>query len=368
MREINCAAVIIQKRREKGVTQEELASYLGVTKASVSKWETGVGYPDITHLPILAAYFDISIDCLMDYSPQMTESDIKELYGRLALDFTKKPFEEVVAECEGIIKKYYSCYLLLGRMATLYINHAPIAGSAKRSEQILREAINLSKRIVANSKSQPLIWGALSMQAHCHLALNEGYAVLELLGESLIESLPSKLFIAQAYKILGNEEKSHEAMQANLYAGLMEIFNSMTAILQNNLGDLARAEPVYLRAEIIADTFNMTHLNANNTAFLHSLGAQMYQLGGLPEKAINSLNKFADTAINHFFPFAVRTDDFFDKMESFHSENLAPIPRSEDAVKKDLVQFFANPVFEPLHENVEFKKIVKRMNDFAEVY
>ena len=168
----------------------------------------------------------------------------------------------------------------------------------------------------------------------------------------MIESLPSKLFIAQAYKILGNEEKSHEAMQANLYAGLMEIFNSMTAILQNNLGDLARAEPVYLRAEIIADTFNMTHLNANNTAFLHSLGAQMYQLGGLPEKAINSLNKFADTAINHFFPFAVRTDDFFDKMESFHSENLAPIPRSEDAVKKDLVQFFANPVFEPDRKSV----------------
>jgi hypothetical protein len=55
-------------------------------------------------------------------------------------------------------------------------------------------------------------------------------------------------------------------------------------------------------------------------------------------------------------------------MENFHAENLAPIPRSEDAIKKDLVQFFANPVFEPLRENVEFKKIVKKMNGFAEGY
>jgi hypothetical protein len=94
----------------------------------------------------------------------------------------------------------------------------------------------------------------------------------------------------------------------------------------------------------------------------------MYQLGELTEKAIDSLNKFADTAINHYFPFAIRTDEFFDKMESFHAENLAPIPRSEDAIKKDLVQFFANPVFEPLRENIEFKKIVKKMNDFAEGY
>lgn len=41
MKEINIARAIIQKRREKGMTQEDLASYIGVSKASVSKWETG---------------------------------------------------------------------------------------------------------------------------------------------------------------------------------------------------------------------------------------------------------------------------------------------------------------------------------------
>lgn len=41
MKEINIAGAIIKKRREKGMTQEDLANYIGVSKASVSKWETG---------------------------------------------------------------------------------------------------------------------------------------------------------------------------------------------------------------------------------------------------------------------------------------------------------------------------------------
>jgi len=365
MKDINCAAVIIQKRREKGVTQEELAVHLGVTKASVSKWETGISYPDITQLPTLATFFDISIDCLMGYSPQMTDSDIKKLHERLAQDFTKKPFEEVVAECEGYIKKYYSCYLLLLRMAKLYLNHAPIAGNAERSEQILREAIKLCERITANSKDQPLIWNTLTVQAHCHLLLNEGAAVLDLLGESLSDSLPSRTLIAQAYKVLGNEEKAKESLQADLYIKLMEIFDSMMAILQNNLDDLARAEPVYLRAEVMANTFNMKHLNADNVGKLYILGTHMYQLNGMPEKSITSLSKFADVFINDFFPYSIKTDSFYDKLDDFIAENVAPMPRSDEAIKKDVAQYHNHPNFKSLRENPDFKNVVKKINDFV---
>lgn len=42
MKEINIGKKIIEKRKERGITQEDLATYVGVSKASVSKWETGV--------------------------------------------------------------------------------------------------------------------------------------------------------------------------------------------------------------------------------------------------------------------------------------------------------------------------------------
>ena len=51
MGKITLAHTISEKRREKGITQEQLAEFVGVTKASVSKWETGQSLPDLTLLP-----------------------------------------------------------------------------------------------------------------------------------------------------------------------------------------------------------------------------------------------------------------------------------------------------------------------------
>ena len=119
--------VIRSKRKEMGLTQEELARYIGVSAPAVNKWEKGLSYPDITLLPVLAAYFNLSIDDLIGYEPQMVKEDIKKLYRRLADRFVKDPFEEVKAECDGYIKKYYSCFPLLLQMALLLMNHYHLA-------------------------------------------------------------------------------------------------------------------------------------------------------------------------------------------------------------------------------------------------
>ncbi len=54
-------------RKQRGLTQEELAEQLNVSFQTVSKWETGVSMPDIGMLPVLADYFEISIDELLGY-------------------------------------------------------------------------------------------------------------------------------------------------------------------------------------------------------------------------------------------------------------------------------------------------------------
>ena len=54
-------------RKQKGLTQEELANALGVTNQAVSKWESAQCCPDIQLLPDLAKIFDVSIDELIGY-------------------------------------------------------------------------------------------------------------------------------------------------------------------------------------------------------------------------------------------------------------------------------------------------------------
>lgn len=58
-------------RLRKGVTQEAFAQRIGVTAQAVSKWERGIGAPDISMLPEISAYFGTTIDELFAMTPEM---------------------------------------------------------------------------------------------------------------------------------------------------------------------------------------------------------------------------------------------------------------------------------------------------------
>ena len=65
MKEINIGRVLIKNRHKRGITQDELATHLGVSKGAVSKWETGRGYPSIDSLKTISGFFSILIDELL---------------------------------------------------------------------------------------------------------------------------------------------------------------------------------------------------------------------------------------------------------------------------------------------------------------
>jgi transcriptional regulator with XRE-family HTH domain len=56
---------IADRRKVRGLTQQQLADDLGLTNKAISKWETGQGMPDITALPILAEILGITVDELL---------------------------------------------------------------------------------------------------------------------------------------------------------------------------------------------------------------------------------------------------------------------------------------------------------------
>lgn len=83
-------------RLEKGLTQETLAQFLGVTFQSVSKWERGESYPDVTMLMSIASFFDVTTDELLGVDKSKQEEKINEyldFYSKMRLKDTPLTLE-----------------------------------------------------------------------------------------------------------------------------------------------------------------------------------------------------------------------------------------------------------------------------------
>jgi len=79
-------------RKEKGLTQKELADTFFITKSSICKYETGVNSPENKLLQNLAEYFNVSVDYLLGNSSieQDMNSEIQKKYDEISKAFAKK--------------------------------------------------------------------------------------------------------------------------------------------------------------------------------------------------------------------------------------------------------------------------------------
>lgn len=98
-------------RREKGMTQEQLATALGVTNQSVSKWESGQNCPDIQLLPELARIFNVTIDSLMGCQ---TKDSLGELMLRVRQHLSDTPAEKAFESCYKLAALLHEAALTYG--------------------------------------------------------------------------------------------------------------------------------------------------------------------------------------------------------------------------------------------------------------
>lgn len=89
----NMSTLIFQLRKSKNMTQKELADQLHVTDKAVSKWERGLGYPDIKILPELARLLGVTTNELLSGKENETPQPIEEQIVRNTLHYANKAVE-----------------------------------------------------------------------------------------------------------------------------------------------------------------------------------------------------------------------------------------------------------------------------------
>ncbi|WP_017752959.1 helix-turn-helix domain-containing protein [Clostridium tyrobutyricum] len=112
MDKLKIGEVIFKLRKKKGLTQDELGNFIGVSTAAVSKWESGSSYPDITLLPVLASFFNISIDELLSYNTELSDDKVIEISKECESLFTGKDISSAIEKSREYIEQYRSSYYL----------------------------------------------------------------------------------------------------------------------------------------------------------------------------------------------------------------------------------------------------------------
>ncbi len=107
-------------RKEKEMTQEALADFLGVSFQTISKWERGETYPDITTLPVISRFFNVSIDDLLGVNKAREEEKINE-YLKLYDEMKLKDLTLVYNRFQTAVKEFPNDFRILIRyMELLY--------------------------------------------------------------------------------------------------------------------------------------------------------------------------------------------------------------------------------------------------------
>lgn len=132
--ELHIGENIRQLRRERGMTQEQLAERLNLSTAAVSKWETGSAYPDITLVIPLAQVFDVSIDELMDYNVAKMDTEIENIISK----YFRLMGEGKYNECRDLLVKARQDYPNDFRIMNWYMQDL-IGGSTDNDPNIIRE-------------------------------------------------------------------------------------------------------------------------------------------------------------------------------------------------------------------------------------
>ncbi len=137
--EMKLAENIRRFRKERSLTQEQLAEVLMVTAGAVYKWEAGLSVPDIALIVEMADFFDTSVDTLLGYT--MKDNHVDAIVKRLR-EYRRKKDWEGLAEAEKALKKYPHSFSIVRQSAAIY----NAFGFESGDRELLSRAMELLER------------------------------------------------------------------------------------------------------------------------------------------------------------------------------------------------------------------------------
>lgn len=370
---IEISETLAQLRQQMGLTQEEAASHLGITKAAVSKWECGQSLPDISLLPAIASLYSTTIDDLLGCTQELDSATINEIYQN-ALTLLKEKYETGLEYVLMQARKNWNHPELLRLLgASLFAQIPALPGfdeemlesdsllCAQETERIIRRAMQISSEETAYLTELPaltriLMWTGRRSEAE------------ELLnGQVKNEPNLQAELLAQLYNEDGRKEEGIAVLQRALLISVLETqtaMASMTSLIDDEqLSDLAEfAKSIQSNAEFISlfptlmPTIRLQQAkNFSNAKLLEDALIALELFTGELDKATEVISN----------PINPRIFDKVQDMMWADTDASTSKVRSEAAAtlrEAYALSLATDDVWIPLRDNARFQNIVSRIS------
>ena len=366
------SARIQEERSRIGLTQEELAGHLGITKAAVSKWECGQSMPDIMLLPKLASLFQISIDDLLGYAPAASSEQTSEALAEVTVMMGDDP-AKAAARARELAHLFWSDASFARQLAMLLyaqslFSNAEEGRAATRFDPDVAKVVEGLLRRVIQLDSQGGYHDA-DMQALCMVLASTGR---EDEAAQLVEgAMPAKpstaaVTLAGIQMRAGDDDAARTTLKRQLLFSLLEVTSCMQCL--TGCADTADMETLVTLAEGLQKPAHFPSLSPTLLMMLRLELASRLAVDGDKERALDELEAFtADLEATCDVLREPENPAFFAEVEdllwqSGDTDIMDAREQSAAHIKHSMTEYLGNDGrWDALRENSRFKAIVRKI-------
>ena len=367
--------IIRRLRKERNLTQEELAEQLGITFQAVSKWENDNGMPDISQVVPIAHVFGVSTDVLFGtFGTNDTEEVWKIVNNAQALlsrPLTAKSlFQEYLAIREGL-KLYPNNTILLMHcletgIALSYPENDELYDS-EHAEDIYKECIRYADLVISYTKNISDVLRAHMIMVILHSAYGNfekaWYHTEQFPYRADFNNHVMYAYYAHWKKDYKRESQSCQCGFLHYLEGMLDINTRLgkSYMLQEKYGDAANVLETSLELIqcIFKDNAVMPPIHHREHGDLYALLAEIYLRNGDPDKALFYLEKMVDYDLNDYATIDSNTKTKSPLLNSIsHGLYRNRIDRYQNLVIK-----LTDQRFEALKADERYQNLMNRINE-----
>lgn len=352
-------------RRERDLTQEELAEKLSISPQAISRWETDAAMPDISLLPTLCNYFNVSADVLLGIDLEKKKERIESIRED-ADKYSSRGYNDKAREILAAgLREYPDSYAIMNDL--MYVASWQYNANQEKTAY-LDEAIRLGETILEKSTDDSYREGAKQILCFSYRDAGRKDEAVKLAHSLPCIAISSEMLLSSVCSgDEGYKAKQHEA--SALMQFLSNSLDSMQTKLDSGEYVYTEEELAVLRDKRIAllhiffenGDFGFYHCHLCDT---HTEQARYYMKTGKNEKALSHIISAAEHAIGFV------TSRNGEKYTSLVFRGIecggSWITESSDNNASQLLKRLDDTVFDGIRDTSEFVQMKAKLSTYAD--